>query len=182
MRNKTLIVPIFTLIVFFISACNINIATETPDLALTAAVQALSIQQTQAAQALSQQNSQNQVAPAVVVVTATPNAAAAAETNTAVPSPTAQKPVIVNSTLCRVDPGDKYEVVSSLSKGQFVNVIGRGNTSGWIIIKNPIYTDPCWVQAFDIKRDPSVDINSLQVFYPPTLPTKTPLPLPTTTP
>jgi hypothetical protein len=178
MRTKGQIVSILTLIVFFTLGCNINIDSGSPNLELTAAVQALAIQQTQAAQALSQQNNQNLPPPVVLVVTATPNTASAPE-NTAEPAPAAQKPEIVNSTLCWVGPGGKYEVVSSLSKGQTVEVIGRGNTDGWIIIKNPIYTDPCWVQAFDIKLDPNLDIKSLQIFYPPAPPTKIPPPTPT---
>ena len=183
MRTKNFIVAIFLLIVFFTPGCSINVVTQTPDLELTAAVQALAIQQTQSAQMLAQQNNQNQSSPAVVVVTATAEAAPApVNTNTVAPPPAAQKPEIINSTVCWIGPGNKYEVVSSLSKGQSVEVIGRGDTNGWIIVKNPIYKDPCWMQAFDIKLDPSVDIKSLQIFYPPVPPTKTPLPLPSPTP
>ncbi len=145
-------------------------------------MQALNIEQTQAALALTQASSQNQP-PGAVVVTATPEAATAAPENTVEPSATPQ-PQIVNSTLCWVGPGNKYEVVSSVSQGQFVQVLGRGSNGGWIIIKNPIYTDPCWVQATDIKLDPGMDVNSLQVFYPPPLPTNTPTatPEPSVTP
>lgn len=177
MKQKSPILIFGMLFVFFTAGCNINIdSAEAPNLELTAAVQALAIQQTQAA--LAQQN--NQASPVVIVVTATPEAISAAS-NTPEPSPTTQKPEIVNSTLCWIGPGDKYEVVSALSKGQVVEVIGRGSIKGWIIINNPLYNDPCWVQDFDIKLDPSMDLNSLQVVYPPAPPTKTPVP-PTPTP
>ncbi len=183
MKKKNPILTFGMLIVFFTAGCNINVdsAAESPNLELTVAFQALAIQQTQTALALSQQNSQPQSEPVVIVVTATPEAISAAS-NTPEPSPTTvQGPEIVNSTLCWIGPGAKYEVVSALSKGQIVQVIGRGSIRGWIIINNPLYNDPCWVQDFDIKLDPSMDLNSLQVIYPPAPPTKTPVP-PTPTP
>lgn len=181
--------PSFTLLLLFILpilACSINnvqISTG-PDLQLTVTAQAAAIQQTAAAAAAHQGSDQNTAPPAatqvpptakVIAVTATPGAAAASAT------PAAQGSQVINSTLCWVGPGDKYEVVSSLSKGQSLDVIGRGNTQGWIIVRNPIYKDPCWVQSFDLQVDPAIDVNSLQVYYPPVPPTKTPVP-PTPTP
>jgi hypothetical protein len=177
MKIKGLNLILGVLIAFFTLGCNITIdsSSESPNLELTAAVQALAIQQTRAAQTAA-----NPPTAVIIVVTATQEGAAApASTNTAEPSPTSQQPEIVNSTLCWIGPGAKYEVVSSLSKGQFVQVIGRGSIKGWIIINNPIYNDPCWVQDFDIKLDPSIDLAALLVIYPPSPPTKTPVPTPT---
>jgi hypothetical protein len=179
MRVKSLNLILGVLIAFFTLGCNISIDTSSgsPNLELTAAVQALAIQQTQAAQAAA-----NPPTPVIIVVTATQEAAAApASTNTAEPAPAPQQPEVVNSTLCWIGPGDKYEVVSSLSKGQFVELLGRGSIKGWFIINNPIYNDPCWVQDFDLKVDPGLDLASLEVIYPPAPPTKTPVP-PTATP
>lgn len=158
-------------------ACTINNITisEKPNLELTITAQAIAIQQTGTAAALSQQNSQ---APAQAAVAPADTLAAPTSTNTPEPTitATAQKPQMINSTLCWVGPGPKYEVMSALSKAQVVEVIGRGDTNGWIIIKNPIYNDPCWVQSFDIQLDPSIDVPSLKIFYPPPPPTKTPVP------
>jgi hypothetical protein len=65
-----------------------------------------------------------------------------------------------------------------------VEVIGRGSIAGWLIIRNPLYNDPCWARASDLKLDASFDINTLQVYTPPPLPTNTPkpTPFPSTTP
>ncbi len=172
-KNRMLILPVVLIAVTL--ACTINNITisEKPNLELTITAQAVAIQQTTDAQALLQQNNQVQ-APPVAAVADTP--AAPAATNTPEPTPTPQKPQMINSTLCWLGPGPKYEVVSSLSKGQAVEVIGRGNTDGWIIINNPLYNDPCWVQSFDIQLDASIDVAALKIFYPPPPPTKTPVP------
>ena len=170
MRTK---IPLLSgLLILTILACsinNINISTQ-PDYALTITAQALVIQLTgQAPAQAAQPAPANPQAPAAAVPSDTAAPAATA---------TAQKPLVINSTLCWLGPGDKYEVMSSLSKGQNVEVIGRGSISGWIILRNPRYHDPCWARASDLQIDPSLDLNSLQVYTPPVLPTNTPKPTP----
>ena len=162
------------LLILTILACSvndINISAK-PNYEMTITAQALAIQLTGQAPA--------QPAPASPQAPAT----AAVPTDTAAPTATAtvQKPQVINSTLCWLGPGGKYEVMSSLSKGENVEVIGRGSISGWLILRNPRYHDPCWAQASDLQIDPSLDLNSLQVFTPPALPTNTPKPTPTPTP
>ena len=162
-----------SLLIISILACNINTPNPSQvNLELTITAQALSIQQTSQAQAQPAQ------AQPVVVITETPAQAPAPADTIVAPSATPQSPTMINSTLCWLGPGDKYEVVSSLSKTQPVEVIGRGSVSGWLIIRNPIYNDPCWVQATDLQLDASFDVNALQVYDPPALPTKTPKPTP----
>ena len=97
-------------------------------------------------------------------------------TNTIQPTP--QKPLVIKTTLCWVGPGTQFEVVSSLKQGENVEVIGRGSIEGWLIIRNPIYHDPCWAQASDLQVDASFDVNALQIYYPPPTPTRTPKPTP----
>jgi uncharacterized protein YgiM (DUF1202 family) len=97
-------------------------------------------------------------------------------TNTIQPAP--QKPTVLKTTLCWIGPGTEYEVVSSLKQGENVEVIGRGSIDGWLIIRNPTYHDPCWVQASDLQVDASLDVNALQIYNPPSKPTKTPRPTP----
>jgi uncharacterized protein YgiM (DUF1202 family) len=83
--------------------------------------------------------------------------------------------------LCWQGPGPKYEVVSALTKGSRVKLLGQGSISGWYIVRNPIYHDPCWVQQTDLQIEPGTDLLSLQIFNPP--PTYTPTqPPPTSTP
>jgi hypothetical protein len=173
--NTFLLCVLFLFIMLACNMPNVTISTQ-PDLELTVTAQALYIQQTSEALSQSQAQVQPQSQPAVAS-TETPNPVPVF-TNTAEPSatPTEQKPQIINSSLCWVGPGDKYEVVSSVSKGQTVELLGRGSISGWFIIRNPLYHDPCWVRANDLQLDASLDLNSLQIFNPPPLPTNTPKP------
>jgi uncharacterized protein YgiM (DUF1202 family) len=117
--------------------------------------------------------------PPLIAFTETPKPTSTS-TNTLQPTP--QKPLVLKTTLCWVGPGTKYEVVSGLKQGENVEVIGRGSIEGWLIIRNPTYHDPCWVQASDLQIDASFDINALQVYNPPSLPTKTPKPTPIPSP
>lgn len=97
-------------------------------------------------------------------------------TSTEVPSvtPTPQNPLVLRTTLCWKGPGPLYEVVSALKKDERVELLGRGSISGWWVVNNPIYHDPCWVMASDIQLDPGFDTSNLRVFNPPPTPTKTP--------
>jgi hypothetical protein len=173
-----------TLFLFAILACSFpafNISAQ-PKLELTVTAQALYIQQTSQALSQSQSQAQPQSQPSVAS-SETPNPAPVS-TNTIEPSatPTAQKPTVINDTLCSVGPGAKYDVVSSLSKGQVVEILGRGSIPDWFIVRNPRYNDPCWVSAKDLKVDASLDLNSLKIFNPPPLPTNTPKPTPVPSP
>ena len=176
-RNKKAPLLAGVLLVIAILACNINNPKNStqPNLELTITAQALSIQQTSQAQAPLQ-------APPAAGITETPAPVTSPTNTTVAASATPQSPQVINSTLCWVGPGTKYEVVSSLNAGETVEVIGRGSIPDWFIIRNPRYHDPCWVQANALKLDASFDINALQVFTPPPLPTNTPKPTPIPSP
>lgn len=96
---------------------------------------------------------------------------------------TPQDPLVLNATLCWVGPGPQYEVVSALKQGERVPLLGKGSIPDWWIVRNPIYRDPCWVQAKDMQVDPGVNVAVLQIYYPPPTPTSTPTetPVPTAT-
>jgi len=115
--------------------------------------------------------------PTLIAFTETPTAAPAS-TNTITPQPTPQKPLVIKTTLCWAGPGAQFEVVSSLKQGENVEIIGRGSIAGWLIIRNPIYHDPCWAKASDLQIDASFNVNALQIYYPPPTPTRTPKPTP----
>ena len=120
-------------------------------------------------------NPTSQVQPPPIAFTETPNLIPTS-TNTLQPTP--QKPLVIKTTLCWVGPGTQFEVVSSLKQGENVEIIGRGSIEGWLIIRNPIYHDPCWAQASDLQLDVSFDVNALKIYYPPPTPTRTPKPTP----
>ena len=120
---------------------------------------------------------------ALIGETSTPTLAL---TDTATLVPTPQNPLVLRATLCWVGPGSKYEVVSSLKQGERVELLGRGSITGWYVVKNPIYRDPCWVAESDLQIEAGTDITNLRVFVPPPTPTPTPkptkVPSPTPTP
>ena len=98
------------------------------------------------------------------------------------PTPTADSPQVIEATLCWRGPGPAYEVVSALKISTRVEIIGKGSISGWWIVRNPIYHDPCWVMASAIRIVPGYDLGNLQIFFPPPTPTFTPSPTSTPTP
>ena len=114
------------------------------------------------------------------------------ETPTPVPVPTntgpasatstPQNPLVVKDALCWEGPGQAYLVVSAVKNGERVELLGRGSISGWWVIKNPLYRDPCWLQENALQIDPGYNLSSLRIFTPPPTPTPTHPPTPTWTP
>ncbi len=113
--------------------------------------------------------------PATVTMTALP-------TDTALPLATPQNPLVIKDSLCWQGPGPVYEVTSAVKTGTRVELLGRGSVGSWWIIRNPIYHDPCWVQADVLQIEAGYDLSGLKVFNPPPTPTFTPTPAPTKTP
>jgi hypothetical protein len=104
------------------------------------------------------------------------------ETATPAAPSTPQDPLVLRATLCWQGPGPVYPVVSGLKINERVTLLGRGSINGWYVVDNPIYHDPCWVQASDLQLDPGIDLLSLRVFTPPPTPTPTRTFTPTYTP
>jgi hypothetical protein len=97
------------------------------------------------------------------------------------PISTPQNPLVLRATLCWIGPGPAYPTVSALKVNERVKLLGRGSISGWYIVENPIYHDPCWVQESELQIEPGTDLASLRIFNPPPTPTYT-KPPPTITP
>jgi len=93
-----------------------------------------------------------------------------------------QNSLVTGSTLCWLGPGSVYEVSSAIQKGTRVELLGRGDISGWWVVRNPTYHDPCWLQYQYLQIDPGVNVSALPIFYTPATPTPTPTPVPTATP
>jgi len=121
--------------------------------------------------------------PPEVIATFTealPVPATATLTNTPLPSATPDHPLVVKDALCWEGPGTQYEVVSAVKTGTRVELLGRGSIGAWWIIDNPIYHDPCWVNADVLQFDNGYNLSGLAVFTP--RPTPTPTPTSTRTP
>ena len=108
----------------------------------------------------------------------------ATSTATLIPASTSQNPLVVKDALCWEGPGAQYLVVSAVKNGQRVELLGRGSIGAWWIIDNPIYHDPCWVNADVLQFDTGYNLSGLKVFTPAPTPTPTAsnTPTPTKTP
>lgn len=107
---------------------------------------------------------------------------APSETSTPTAVGTTQNPTVILDALCWEGPGPVYEVVSAVRKGTEVTLLGRGSVGAWWVIDNPIYHDPCWVEADVLKFPAGFNLSGLPVFNPPPTPTLTPTPIPSVTP
>ncbi|MBI5963707.1 MAG: hypothetical protein HY863_09555 [Chloroflexi bacterium] len=103
-------------------------------------------------------------------------------TETPSPAPTAQDPLVSRAALCWWGPGPVYEVISSLKEGIRVKLVGRGSIPGWLLVDNPTYHVPCWVQDYYLQIDSGTDFSVLPIFTPPPTPTPTKVPTKTPTP
>lgn len=165
---------IAVLLILALTACNLpsSAATPAPDTAATSVAATLSSIMTFNASAPTSTSA----------VTDTPTLPPPTETGTPTPIPTPQNPLVVKDALCWLGPGPVYEVVSSVKKDARVEILGRGSSGSWWIIRNPIYKDPCWLLGDVLQFDTGFNISGLKVFDPPPTPTLTPRPTNTPTP
>lgn len=133
--------------------------------------------------------------PPELLVSVTPTAALFADTSTPTPAPvvlstdtalstpTPQDPLVIRATLCWQGPGPKFDVVSALNQNERVKLLGRGSISGWFVVDNPTYHDPCWVSEGDLQIEAGTDLTNLKIYNPPPTATPTkPPPTPTYSP
>lgn len=154
-------------------ACNLAPASPALDTAATMVVQTLSVLETAAA------------ATSTAAAAAPPPADTAAPPPSLAPpgpTPTAKSPTVRALALCWTGPGDAYPVVSSVQANTEVKVMGVGSIAGWLVIENPRYHDPCWIQVDNLTLDPSFSTAGLRVYNPPPTPGPTPTLVPSPTP
>lgn len=87
-------------------------------------------------------------------------------TGTPTVTPPPQQPRLIQFTGCWVGPGPDYKLVSNISLGKDVDLLGIGSVPGWYIIRNPYFNSPCWVPASAIQIFPGTDISKLPVMTP----------------
>ncbi len=161
MKNKFIVILASCSLIAAILACNAPISQNNnqPDLAATITAQAAVIAQTG-----------NQAADTQIPDQATP-ATSSVVTAT-----------ITAATNCRSGPGTAYGIVTSLSVGQIVTVVGQDTADNYWIVNNPNGTDTCWLwgQAATVTGNTT----GLPQMSPSTVPTPkaTKTPKPTATP
>ncbi len=79
------------------------------------------------------------------------------------PVPPLPSPIILNLTLCWNGPGPGYEVISSVEQSTVVEVLGAGIDGDHVVITNPRYNRPCWVNETDIELN-GLDLTGLPIF------------------
>lgn len=93
-----------------------------------------------------------------------------APTETPTPAPTAAGDPTIAITLtyaaCWFGPGPSYALESNISQGKRVKLLGMGSVSGWFVIRNPYFRQPCWIRASDLQLDPGLDVSTLPVMTP----------------
>lgn len=63
-------------------------------------------------------------------------------------------------------PGAPYTLETHINHGKAVDVLGLGNTDGWIVIRDPYFHRPCWILATDLKFFQTPDPSQLPVMTP----------------
>lgn len=171
MKTRKLYLPACGFFLMAILACNIGVQTSSPVTAETMVIETFT--------ALTAEAATPQAALTPTEATPVPF-----PTDTSIPSPlpTTQNPLVINDALCWLGPGPVYEVSSAIRMGTRVTLLGRGSISGWWIVRDPIYHDPCWIYQQDLQIDPNYDLSNLQIFNPPPTPSPTATITPSPTP
>ncbi len=148
-----------------ISACSPQEpAAPTVDVAGTLAMELARIMQTQTAGAVTP-------TPLPPTETATPiftDTPSVPPTDTPEPYP----PAVIEFAGCYKGPGDKYTLISNVdpsirkSGRQVVTILGIGNEPGWIVIRNPYFNNPCWIQQKSMDISPATDLTAYPVMTP----------------
>jgi len=63
-------------------------------------------------------------------------------------------------------PGTPYILETHINHGKAVDVLGLGDTQGWIVIRDPYFHRPCWILATDLKFFQTPDPSQLPVMTP----------------
>jgi hypothetical protein len=77
-----------------------------------------------------------------------------------------QNPVVSKLAGCWFGPGPTYNMESSITQGQSVQLLGVGSVPGWYIILNPYFFQPCWIPASSLSIDPHMDLSQLPMVTP----------------
>lgn len=188
MKKRIFLWPVFFTLITLLSACNFPAAqTAAPDHSALDTIVAQDVLLTQMAATLAANNAgnptENPPAQATPVPTQELPLATATITLTPLPSATATPQgvwlTINENSNCRVGPASYYALVTSLTAGSKVQVVGRNPQNDYYYVRvTPGASTFCWV--WDRYSSVNGDTGVLPVFTP--MPTPTPTVTPTPTP
>jgi hypothetical protein len=137
MSVRRAVLPLFFVLMFILSACNLPQATPQ---------QAAEPDETSVAATVAAQVTQALLKTATPSPSATPQPPTATATQTATITPTYAPPTLTinENTNCRSGPGEAYKVLVVLKAGQSVEIVGRGPQDKYWVVKIPDQSGTCW--------------------------------------
>jgi hypothetical protein len=78
--------------------------------------------------------------------------------------------ILKEMALCYVGPGPYYEIVNSIPEGTSVELLGKGEVEGYLVVQEPKYRRPCWLQTENTEDIPEETFDVLTIFEIPLLP------------
>ena len=125
---------VYGILVFVLSACNLNAQAPTSNpLGEAATIVAKTLQ------------AQGSPTPKGTTVAATPFASPVAPTATKKPSLVINK----DDSKCRSGPGPDFKVIASYNTGTTVDLVGKDSADSYWLVKDPTSLDICFIQAGD---------------------------------
>lgn len=120
---------------------------------------------------------QTQTAGAVTPTPVPPTASATpvfTETSASPPTetPVPRQPAVVVFAGCYTGPGETYTLISNIdpsirnSGRQIVTILGIGSEPGWVVIRNPYFNNPCWINLENLEIDAGYDLTQFPVMTP----------------
>jgi len=84
--------------------------------------------------------------------------------------PVPKPPAVIMAASCWKGPGNTYPLSSNIELNERgrkkVTIIGIGSEPGWIVIRNPYFHDPCWIEISNLEIDPIMDMSQFPVMTP----------------
>jgi hypothetical protein len=77
-----------------------------------------------------------------------------------------KRTVVTTFAACWKGPGPQYTLISNISEKKYVEILGAGNVPGWVVIRNPYFHNPCWIETIYLRIDPNLKIENLPVMTP----------------
>jgi len=140
-------------------------AIPTVDVVSTMAVELAVLMQTQTAMA---------IPPTPVIPTASATLSSTETPTTSPPTEEVKRnpPYVVTFAACHTGPDESYKFISNIDPSirrngkQVVEILGAGSESGWVVIRNPYFNNPCWMKEEYMEIGPHIILSDYPVMTP----------------